>query len=78
MQLDLFFYKVVSLVISISQSILARLIRVNFWYIMGIGQGVLAKWQRYTFISLVLVRLYQLNDKGLTPVSHWYYLKCTD
>ena len=40
--------------------------------IIGIGQGLLATWQKLTFsISLVLVRIYWLDDKEVPLECHW-------
>ena len=40
-------------------------------FVIGIGQGVLARWQRLTFgMSSVLVRVYWLDDEGALSECH--------
>ena len=41
--------------------------------VIGIGQGLLARWQGLTFgISSVFARVYWIDDEGLTLASHCY------
>ena len=75
-QPDLLPFEVVSLVIGISQGVLARWRESTFIFI-GNGQGLLARWRKYTFILIgisqgVLIR-WQRSDTSKPSVLAMVY-----
>ena len=50
----------------------------NISLIINIGQDLQGRWQGLTFgMSSVLVRVYLLDDKGVSLICYWYWSELT-